>query len=245
MKCGKCGKDIDDNVKYCQYCGNKIQKGNNKEVRIIIGILIIIVSLYFFIDGINGINSKEISEVNNISNKTVKVEKAKVNVIDFSHMSKEEIKNWCNENKIGCTITEKYSNNVAKGKFISQSVQANNTIYEGEKITIIYSLGKEPTTEQKNALKQAENYSKIMHMSKAAIYDQLISEYGEGFTIEAAQYAIDNIVADWNANALAQAKNYQTTMNMSKKNIYNQLISEYGEKFTKEEAQYAIDHLED
>ena len=32
-----------------------------------------------------------------------------------------------------------------------------------------------------------------MSMSKSAIYDQLISEYGEQFTAEEAQYAIDNL----------------------------------------------------
>ena len=98
--------------------------------------------------------------------------------------------------------------------------------------------------EYQNALKKAETYSSIMHMSKSKIYDQLTSEYGEGFTKEAAQFAMDNLEADWKANALAKAKSYQINMNMSKKRIYDQLTSEYGEKFTKEEAQYAIDNLE-
>ena len=48
-------------------------------------------------------------------------------------------------------------------------------------------------TEYKSALKQAETYSEMMHMSKAGIYDQLTSEYGGQFTAEAAQYAIDNL----------------------------------------------------
>lgn len=48
-------------------------------------------------------------------------------------------------------------------------------------------------TEYKSALKKAESYSEIMHMSKAGIYDQLISEYGEKFTAEEAQYAIDHL----------------------------------------------------
>ena len=81
-------------------------------------------------------------------------------------------------------------------------------------------------------------------MSKAGLYDQLTSEYGGQFTAAAAQYAVDNIKADWKANALAQAKEYQDTMSMSPAAIYDQLISEYGGQFTKEEAQYAIDHLE-
>ena len=98
-------------------------------------------------------------------------------------------------------------------------------------------------TEYKSALKQAETYSEMMHMSKAGIYDQLTSEYGGQFTAEAAQYAIDNVKADWKKNALESAKSYQETMSMSPSAIYDQLVSEYGEQFTAEEAQYAIDNL--
>ena len=46
-------------------------------------------------------------------------------------------------------------------------------------------------TEYRNALKKAETYSEMMHMSKKGIYDQLTSEYGEKFDADAAQYAID------------------------------------------------------
>lgn len=99
-------------------------------------------------------------------------------------------------------------------------------------------------TEYKSALNSATAYSNMMHMSKAGIYNQLTSEYGDKFSAEAAQYAVDNINADWNANALAQAKAYSDTMHMSKKGIYGQLISEYGEQFTKEEAQYAVDNVD-
>ena len=81
-------------------------------------------------------------------------------------------------------------------------------------------------------------------MSKTAIYEQLVSEYGEEFTEEEAQYAIDNIEADWKANALEKAKSYQDTMDMSPEAIRDQLVSEYGEKFTQEEADYAISNLE-
>lgn len=98
--------------------------------------------------------------------------------------------------------------------------------------------------EYKSALKKAKMYSDTMSMSKIGLYDQLTSEYGEKFTEEAAQYAIDNVEADWNENALKKAKTYQETMSMSKNAIYDQLISEYGEKFTADEAQYAIDNLE-
>ncbi len=168
-----------------------------------------------------------------------------VTIADFNTMTRDEAKIWLDNNKINGKITDDYSNTVSKGSLVSQSISANTVAHEGDNITLVYSLGKKPTTEEKNALKKAESYSQTMHMSKAKIYEQLTSEYGEGFTAEAAQYAIDNIQADWNANALSKAKSYQTTMSMSKSAIYKQLTSEYGEGFTAEEAQYAIDHLDD
>lgn len=98
--------------------------------------------------------------------------------------------------------------------------------------------------EYSNALVKAKTYSDSLHMSKAAIYEQLTSEYGEGFSEDAANYAVENLKADYKNNALEKAKTYQDSMAMSKNAIYDQLISEYGEQFTEEEAQYAIDHLE-
>ena len=95
-----------------------------------------------------------------------------------------------------------------------------------------------------NALAQAEDYNEYIPMSKKALYDQLTSEYGGKFGNDAAQYAIDNINADWKANALSEAKTYYEDMHMSKAAVYDQLISEYGGKYTAAEAQYAVDHLD-
>ncbi|MCI8732350.1 MAG: hypothetical protein HFH57_14765 [Lachnospiraceae bacterium] len=97
--------------------------------------------------------------------------------------------------------------------------------------------------EFQSAVNSAANYSNIMHMSKTGIYNQLTSEYGDQFSAEAAQYAIDHINVDWNENALQKAKTYQDEMNMSPAAIRDQLISEYGEQFTTEEADYAISNL--
>jgi len=99
--------------------------------------------------------------------------------------------------------------------------------------------------EYTSALKKAEIYSDTMYMSKSGIYDQLTSEHGEKFSEEAAQYAMDNINADWNKNALEKAKVYQDDMAMSPAAIEDQLKSEHGEKFTAEEAAYAVEHLND
>ncbi|WP_125770490.1 Ltp family lipoprotein [Companilactobacillus furfuricola] len=97
--------------------------------------------------------------------------------------------------------------------------------------------------EYESALKSAKTYSSFMHMSKMGIHDQLTSEYGGKFTEEAANYALENLDADYNKNALSKAKTYQDDMAMSPEAIHDQLTSEYGEKFTPEEADYAIAHL--
>ena len=78
-------------------------------------------------------------------------------------------------------------------------------------------------------------------MSKQGLYDQLTSEF-EQFTPEAAQYAVDNVNANWKENALKTAESYQEYAGMSKQSLYDQLTCEF-EQFTPEEAQYAIDNL--
>jgi len=97
----------------------------------------------------------------------------------------------------------------------------------------------------KAALGSAETYANTMHMSKQAIFEQLQSSNGDKFPQDAAQYAIDNVKADWNKNALESAKTYQSDMNMSTDQIKEQLISSNGDKFTEEQAEYAVQHLED
>lgn len=106
---------------------------------------------------------------------------------------------------------------------------------------------KKPTVpaEYTSALSQAGTYANTMHLSKQGVYDQLVSEYGGKFSAEAAQYAIDNVKADWNANALAQAKTYQNDMHLSPAAVHDQLVSANGAKFTASEADYAIAHLND
>lgn len=98
-------------------------------------------------------------------------------------------------------------------------------------------------TEYKNALEKAKGYAGL-NMSKADIYDQLTSDYGEQFPADAAKWAVDNLDVDYNKSALEKAKSYQNDLHMSKAEIYDQLTSEYGERFTAEEAQYAIDNLD-
>ncbi len=211
------------------------ESGDSKPIYKRVWFWIIIVLLIVVIGTSNSSNKKDTYETNN---------NVEVTVADFSVMTRDEVQAWFDTNKINGSISEEYSNDVAKGNFISQSIGANTVIHEGNKITVVYSLGKEPTTGEKNALKKAQSYSDNQYLSKNRLYQQLTSQYGEGFTASEAQYAIDNVNADWNYNALQKAKSYQTHQNMSKNRIYQQLTSSYGEGFTASEAQYAIDNLD-
>ncbi|MCJ0933581.1 Ltp family lipoprotein [Mammaliicoccus sciuri] len=98
--------------------------------------------------------------------------------------------------------------------------------------------------EFKNALKSAQDYQEVMPMSKAGLYDQLTSSAGDQYPEDAAQYAIDNLEADYKENALKSAESYQEIMPMSDKELFDQLTSDAGDKYTQEEAQYAIDNIE-
>ena len=196
----------------------------------------------FFIVGYAGCISD--SKPTESSPKVATTEKVKkVEKVEVADLSGTDAQAWCDQNGFKLSREEAFSDSVAEGGFISQSPQAGTQLEKGSTVTIHFSKGKEPTMEDKNALAKAESYSSIMHMSKAAIYDQLTSSYGEGFPAESAQYAVDHLVADYKKNALEKAKDYQTNMHMSRSAIYDQLTSSYGEKFTAEEAQYAVDNL--
>lgn len=125
----------------------------------------------------------------------------------------------------------------------TNSSQANNETTQTAESKPVENKEPAVPAEYKSALAKATSYANTQNMSKQGVYDQLVSEYGEKFSVEAAKYAIDNVKADWNANALAKAKSYQETQNMSPSAIRDQLTSSYGEKFTPAEADYAIQNL--
>ena len=62
----------------------------------------------------------------------------------------------------------------------------------------------------------------------------------EGFPEDAAQYAIDSVVTDWNQNALQTAIDYLEYSSFSDQGLYDQLIYE---GYTAEQAQYAMNNL--
>jgi len=100
---------------------------------------------------------------------------------------------------------------------------------------------KAPNSEAEKALNKAKTYSEMMHMSKKGIYMQLTSE-ADKFKEEDAQWAVDNLKADYKKNAAAKAKEYSETQNMSKDAVKQQLTSQF-DAFTEEEAEYGVSQL--
>lgn len=101
------------------------------------------------------------------------------------------------------------------------------------------------TAGQKNAYKAAKNYLAFMSFSKDGLINQLSSEYGDGYSVEDAEFAVnyleENGEVDWNEQAYKAAKNYLNTMSFSLDNLINQLESDAGDKYTHEQAVYGAE----
>lgn len=219
IKCKICSKEIPSNAKICPECGTKNNRPLYKRPWFII-------IAFFIIIGVIGAINKNLSTAGSQS------------IQDNMSIKSAETKEPINE-----SIPEINSESVEPTQEIEPS-QETKSSQEPEESTAAEEPQEEVPREYQSALSSAETYSSIMHMSKAEIYNQLISEYGDKFAPEAAQYAIDNIQADWKENALQSAESYNENMHMSKAEMYDQLTSEYGSQFTAEEAQYAIDNIQ-
>lgn len=98
----------------------------------------------------------------------------------------------------------------------------------------------ELTLAQRNALKSAESYLSFSSFSRAGLIDQLSSEYGEGYDLADATWAVDNVQVDWFAEAVEAAESYLEFSSFSRSGLYDQLTSQYGEQFTAEQANHAL-----
>jgi hypothetical protein len=95
----------------------------------------------------------------------------------------------------------------------------------------------------RRALASAEGYLEYAAFSKQGLFEQLSSDYGEGFTEAEAQYAVDHVDADWNKEAVESARSYLEHSPMSRDGLIEQLTSSYGEGFTYEQAVYAVNKV--
>lgn len=222
--CKSCAKEIAKNAKVCPNCGAKNEVPFYKTVWFWVVVVIVVAILA------GGTNDETTSEEKNIE----KNKEIKVTVVDMSKMTEAERDTWCSEKKVNCVVKTEYSDTIAKDTFISQSIAADKEIYEGDKITIVISLGKQPTKGEENALKKAESYLSFSAFSKKSLKEQL--DY-EGFTTKEIEYAIDNVKVSWNEQAAKKAESYLSYSSFSRKRLIEQL--EY-EGFTHDQAVYGV-----
>ena len=164
-----------------------------------------------------------------------------VEVVDFSNLSKEEIKRWCKLNNIYCNIITREIQGYNKDEFVKQSVKPGKKVYEGDMITVVYSLGRKETIREKNLLDEVESYANLMNSSKKLTYDK-IKTLEENYTKEEIEFAFKNSKINWNRNALEKAKAYSAMVGMKKKEIYEQLLLPI-EGLEAKEAEFAVRYL--
>lgn len=93
--------------------------------------------------------------------------------------------------------------------------------------------------EAADALQAAEEYLAAQPLSKSNLYNQLRDE--EGFSADAASYAVDNVEADWKDLALQVAQ--QMKEDGTKDEDLLTALTEDPEHFTRAQAEFAIDNL--
>jgi len=112
-------------------------------------------------DEIISTSVKENENVNLDEKIIITVSKGKsVTVPNMVGKTKSEIEKLCSENKLNCKFNSSYSNSVAKGNSIKQSVSSGEKVAENENITITLSNGKAPSkTTNKNSNSSSSNSS--------------------------------------------------------------------------------------
>jgi len=101
----------------------------------------------------------------------------------------------------------------------------------------------EITLAMENALESAQDYLDYSAFSRLGLIDQLSSEYGEGFSLDDATWAVDSLHVNWNEQAVQSAKDYLDYSAFSRQGLIDQLSSEYGEQFTVAQATYAVNKI--
>ncbi|MEV1131189.1 Ltp family lipoprotein [Agromyces sp. NPDC049794] len=109
-------------------------------------------------------------------------------------------------------------------------------VEEGTVITFTVQEKPKLTLAQENALQQAQQYLSLMPFSRQGLIDQMSSQYGSGYPVDVATWAVDYLNPDWNSEAAEAAKSYLEVMAFSRDGLYEQLTSEYGSQFTPEQA---------
>lgn len=217
VKNGKEAKELTEQVKVLEN-DNNISKGEKKSLEMKIDALedkVEVAKEYLNLDD----NEKElvdakIVEVNEATEQKKAEEKARKEQEEVERKAKEEAEKKAKEEE-------------ERAKREAEE-QARREQEEKEKQEKANSL------ERTNAVAKAKSYLNFTSFSREGLIQQL--EY-EGFSTEAATYAVDNIDVDWNEQCAKKAKSYLDFMAFSRDGLYQQL--QY-EGFTEEQIQYGL-----
>ncbi|MGH3703468.1 MAG: Ltp family lipoprotein [Agromyces sp.] len=120
---------------------------------------------------------------------------------------------------------------------VNGTVPAAGTVVEaGTAVTIDATEKPKLTLAQENALRTAGDYIAYMPFSRQGLIDQMTSEYGSGYDVETATWAVDYLAIDYNAQAAKAAQQYLDMTAFSRDGLFEQLTSEYGGQYTPEQA---------
>lgn len=79
-----------------------------------------------------------------------------VTVENFKNKDLATVESWANQNRITLDISEKYSSDVPANQVISQSIEANRTMQQGETLTIAVSKGEGVTVPNFTSMTKSE-----------------------------------------------------------------------------------------
>lgn len=96
-------------------------------------------------------------------------------------------------------------------------------------------------TSEEEAVEKAQSYAENQFFSKDSLYEQLVSDSGEGYSDELAEHAVNNVDIDWKERALEYAE-FLEDDGYSEEEIERTLGLE---EFTEDEIQYALGNSDD
>lgn len=94
-----------------------------------------------------------------------------------------------------------------------------------------------------NALSSAQDLLNYSAFSRQGLIDQLSSEYGSGYDVEDATWAVNQLDVDWKQQAVRSGKDYLDYSSFSRQGLIDQLSSPYGAQFSLEEATHAVNKI--
>lgn len=191
MFCQNCGAEISEKNKVCNYCGATIPHPKKKKNKIIWGIIIfvLLIGIIFACGSCNNTADEDVVEIESSS-----VEET---IIEEDINSEDVSLTWTAEQKYafasGLTYLEVMA--FSKQRLIDQLSSEYGDNYPLEVAEFAVNAIEEQGLVDWDAEceEAAKNYLDFMSFSKQGLIDQLSSEYGEQFTVEQAERAVEKV----------------------------------------------------